>query len=165
MLYSLRKGKFGVTSPLLKTGSLPLSPHVTFLGYPPLSPLGMTSFMDGPLWLKRTCMYCKIFFLWFFKTFLVAHSPWEPRRDHSNWVSPRNRLAEGSLHKNTNTNAIRIPILNHIQRKLILILWFERTPILIIIKRSLPLSYLRPASLLPALALHLSRASWQKYLC
>ena len=40
---------FGVTSPLLKIGSLPLSPHVTFWGYPPPSPFGVTSFMDGPL--------------------------------------------------------------------------------------------------------------------
>ena len=39
---------FGVTSPLLKTGSLPLSPHVTFWGYPN-SHFGVTSFMDGPL--------------------------------------------------------------------------------------------------------------------
>ena len=46
--YFLRKGKFGVTSPLLNTESLPLSPHVTFWGYPPPYPLLMTSFMDGP---------------------------------------------------------------------------------------------------------------------
>ena len=43
-VYGLKK-----TSPLPKTGSLPPSPHVSFWGYPPPSPFGETSFMDGPL--------------------------------------------------------------------------------------------------------------------
>ena len=37
------------TSPLLQKGSLPPSPNVSFWGYPPPSPYGETSFMDGPL--------------------------------------------------------------------------------------------------------------------
>ena len=46
-LYTIYMGK--KTSPLLKTGSLPPSPHVSFLGYPPPSPKWETSFMDIPL--------------------------------------------------------------------------------------------------------------------
>ena len=37
------------TSPLLQRGSLPPSPNVSYWGYPPPSPYGETSFMDGPL--------------------------------------------------------------------------------------------------------------------
>ena len=36
------------TSPLLQRGSLPPSPNISFWGYPPPSPSGETSFMDGP---------------------------------------------------------------------------------------------------------------------
>ena len=46
---------FGVTSPLLKIGSLPLSPHVTFWKYPPPSPFEVRSFMDGPLTFDLNC--------------------------------------------------------------------------------------------------------------
>ena len=39
---------FGVTSPLLKIGSLPPVTPCHLLGVPPPSPFGLTSFMDGP---------------------------------------------------------------------------------------------------------------------
>ena len=40
---------FGVTSPQLKTGSLPLVTSRHLSGDPPASPSGVMSFMDGPL--------------------------------------------------------------------------------------------------------------------
>ena len=57
----LKLNVIGVTSPLLKTGYLPLVTSCHLLWDPPPSPSGVTSFMDDPL--NEVSSYCFQVFL------------------------------------------------------------------------------------------------------